>query len=191
MASLDFYATVADHETILADLLQQGEVRIFESYSGFDRDLREFTRPVEILDELRQALRPRLAVLLQLWVPAASAKIEIERFSVSVKGHTYRHRIAGWGLMQLYLSKETETEIHASHFGHFNQRGAELRSARSPSAPVNPGTAADWDWELLRRISRRIQYSISARFSDMKVGSKPLLHEAEQLMQDGHRLVAN
>lgn len=189
MANLDFYATVADHEAVVTDLCQQGDVRIFESYSDFDRDLREFTRPVEILDELRQAKYPRQPVLLQLWVPAASAKIEIVRFSVSVKGHSHRHRIAGWGLMQLYLSKETETEIHPSHFGHFNQRGAENRSMPSSSALANPGTAADWDWELLRKISRRFQRRIRAQFAGMKVGGRPVLRDAERLMKDGRRLV--
>src|SRR2546430_2593972 len=111
MANLDFYAAVGDHEALLVGLLQYGDVRIFESYSELDSDLREFTEVDQILDELRQARAPRLAILLQIWVPAASAKIEIERFSVTVAGYAFRHRIAGWGLMQLYLSKETETDI--------------------------------------------------------------------------------
>src|SRR6266568_3659952 len=83
MANLDFYATVGDHEALLVGLLQYGDVRIFESYSELDSDLREFTEVDQILDELRQARAPRLAVLLQIWAPAASAKIEIERFSVT------------------------------------------------------------------------------------------------------------
>jgi hypothetical protein len=144
MASLDFYATVEDHEPLLAELLRTEDVRIFESYSASGCDLREFTQPGQIIDELRQAKHPRHAVLLQLWATGASTEVEVERFTVSIKGYTHRHRIAGWGLMQLYLSKEAETEIHPSHFGHFNQRGAENRSMPSSSPPANPGTAADW-----------------------------------------------
>jgi hypothetical protein len=191
MANLDFYATVEDHEMLLTDLFRQGDLRIFESYSAFDCDLREFTQPRQIVDQLQRAERPSHAVLLQMWAPTASSQVEIKRFSVSVSGHAYRHRIAGWGLMQLYLGKETEAQIHVSHFGHFNQRGAEKRSAPLPSPSLNPGTAADWDWDQLQRISRRIQYRIGRRFSEMKVGSRPVLHGAACLMERGYSLVAH
>ena len=188
MANLDFYATVEDHRDVLIDLFREGDVRVFKSYSAFDADLREFTQPEQIIEELRQVEYPRLAVLLQIWAPAASKKVEIERFPLSVPGYAYRHRIAGWGLMQLYLSKEAGTQIQLSHFGHFNQRGAEVRSAQSS---VNPGTASDWDWQLLRRISRRVQYRLRSRFSEMKVGSRPVLKHATRLLQDGYRLAVN
>jgi hypothetical protein len=191
MANLDFYATVKDHEVVLGDLFREGDVRIFESYSALDRDLREFTRPAEIIDELQKAERTRHAVLLQLWAPATSAKLEIQRFSVSVEGHTHRHRIAGWGLMQLYLSKETHTEIPPSHFGHFGKKAAAKQSADPLSPPPNPGTEVDWDWELLQRISRRIQYRIRGRFSAMKIGSRPVLHNAVDMMRDSRLLAVN
>jgi hypothetical protein len=190
MANLNFYATVEDHEPLLAELLRAGDVRIFESYSAFDRDLREFTEPSQILDELRRAMHPR-DLLLQIWVPVASSKVEVRRFAVSLEGHTHRHCIEGWGLMQLYLGKETGTEISLSHFGHFNQLGAERRSAFGPSASSNPGTAADWDWNLVRRVSRRIQYSIRSRLSDMKIGSRPVLRGAARLIKSGYHLAAN
>jgi hypothetical protein len=93
--------------------------------------------------------------------------------------------------MQLYLGKEAGTEISLSHFGHFNQLGAEKRSALGPSASSNPGTAEDWDWDLLCRRSRRIQYSIRSRHSNMKVGSRPVLHSAVRLYKSGHHLAAN
>src|SRR5258708_23777230 len=152
MASLDFYATVDDHERLLTYLFEQGEVRVFESYSAFDRELMEFTKADQILGALRHAGDPQLPLLLQLWAPAASMKVEIERFSLSIPEHSHRHRIAGWGLMQLDLSKETDAEIHPSHFGHFNQRAAEKWSETSP-AP-NPGTAAEWHWPRRQHTSR-------------------------------------
>jgi hypothetical protein len=51
--------------------------------------------------------------------------------------------------------------------------------------------AEDWDWKLLLRVSRRIQYSIRTRFSDKKIGSRPVLKGAARLMQDGLHRVAN
>lgn len=189
MANLDFYASVEDHESLLADLFEQGHVRVFESYSAFDRELKEFAEPGELLTELKQAASSRLSVLLQLWAPAASTMVEIERFAVSVPGHSYRFRIAGWGLMQLYLSKETDLSIHPSHFGHFNQRSAEKHSRTIPSP--NPGTAADWDWRRLQQISRRIQYQIGRTLSDAKVNRRPVLRGAERLMRGGRQLLAN
>src|SRR5215475_14075892 len=99
MANLDFYATVDDHEALLADLFQQGNLRIFESYSALDCDLREFTRPRQIVDELQRSEQPRQPILLQIWARTASQSVVIERFAVSVPGYSFRHRIAGWGLM--------------------------------------------------------------------------------------------
>jgi hypothetical protein len=188
MASLDFYATVEDHDKLLTDVFGQGDVRVFESYSALDRDLTEFAGVNQILDALRQVGQPRLSLLLQLWAPAASVNVEVVRIPVSVPGYSHRYRIAGWGLMQLYLSKETDSDVHHSHFGHFNQRSAEKWSGTLPSP--NPGTAADWDWHRLQQISRRIQYRIRNTLSDVKIGSRPVLRGAERLMKGGHNLVA-
>jgi len=189
MANLDFYATISDHELLVADLFKTGDIRFFESYSEFDSELREFTQPGQIIEELRLAKHPRFATLLKIWAPLASSKIEVERFSVSVQGRSYRHCIHGWGLMQLYLGTENENEIWPSHFGHFNQRGAEGLSAMGPSVSRNPGTAADWNWPLLLKISRRIQYSIRSRFSELKVRSRPVLRDAARLYSSGCKLL--
>ena len=189
MANLDFYATIEDHKALLEYLFEQSDVRVFESYSMLDRELREFTKTSQVLDEIRDARWSRHCVLLQLWVPTASTKVEIERIALSIPGHAFRYRIGGWGLMQLYLSKETEAEILVSHFGHFNQRGAEVRST-SPAAPsANPGTAADWDWAKLLQVSRRIQYRIKHELSETSINSRPVLRDAALLMRNGYRLV--
>jgi hypothetical protein len=189
MANLDFYATIEDHEAVLAELYGHGDLRIFQSYSEFDSDLKEYARPDQILQDIKQATHSRHAVLLQLWAPAVSSAIEIKRFPISVEGFSYRHRIAGWGLMQLYLSKESEAEIYPSHFGHFSQRGAESRSGL-PSSQTNPGSAEDWDWQSLIRISRRIQ-QIIRRLAETKVGSKPALKAATRLLLDASHRAAN
>jgi hypothetical protein len=157
------------------------------NFSELDSELREFTQPGQIIEELRSAKHPRHAALLKIWAPLASSKIEVERFSVSVQGYSYRHCIRGWGLMQFYLGTENENEIWPSHFGHLNQRGAEVRSA-DPSVSRNPGTAADWDWPLLLKISRRIQYSIRSRFSELKLRSQPALRDAARLYSSGCKL---
>jgi hypothetical protein len=42
VANLDFFAADADQKSVIEFLFSSADVRVFESYSEFDQDLREF-----------------------------------------------------------------------------------------------------------------------------------------------------
>src|SRR6266853_1466124 len=115
MASIDFYALKEDIRQLVHFIFEETDLRIFESYSEYDKELREFRS----FDDLSAAFDLGTdkhgngsAVLLQLWSSAVMAKVEFERIALKVPGHSFRYRISGsGGLIQLYFGGEYEHVI--------------------------------------------------------------------------------
>jgi hypothetical protein len=181
--NLDFFAAEADQRALLDFLFSSTDVRVFESYSEFDADLREFRSTEELgvtfpigTDEHGNGF----AVLLQLWSPSVMSKLTITRFTLdpsACDGHTFRHRIDGGGLMQLYLGGVCGRVVTKSHFGHQSQ-------IRAQKWDLDCGI----NWAALRQISNRIQYHIRKRLAAGKVPGCPVLSQAFELARAGYAL---
>ncbi len=123
MARLDFFAAEADQRDVFDFLFSSTDVRVFESCSDFDQELREFRSFEELarvfpigIDQVGSGS----AILLQLWSPSVMSDLAVTRIAVKSKsrnGHTFRHRIDGGGLMQLYLGGVHERVLTRSHLG--------------------------------------------------------------------------
>lgn len=183
MASLDFFAAQSDQCALVDFLFTSTNVRVFESYSEFDQELREFRS----LDELAAVFAlgedrhgNGCAVLLQLWSPSVMTKLEIARIALRPEkcdGHTYRYCIGGGGLIQLYFGGVHGKVITKSHFGHFTEAGAQKWGAEKG---VN--------WGELKTLSNQIQYHIRKRLAAGKVPGRPVLTEALELARSGYVL---
>lgn len=182
-ANVDFFAAEADQKALLDFLFSETDVRIFESYSEFDSELREFHSTEELVKvfPLGKDLHGNgNAVLLQLWSPSVMSRLSIERFSVnpeSCNGHTFRHRIDGGGLMQLYLGGVSGSVITMSHFG-----------CQSETRAKKWGVEEGVNWESLERISGKIQYHLRKRMAAGEVPGRPVLPQAMQLARSGFEL---
>jgi hypothetical protein len=130
MANLDFFATRADHEALVRFLFGSTDIRVFESYSEFGRELREFRSFEELAAAFEVGSDPAgsgFAVLLQLWSPSVESGPRMERITLDPSrcgGHTFRYRIDGGGLIQLYFGGISGRTITKSHYGHFSEAGA-------------------------------------------------------------------
>ncbi|MBC7853776.1 MAG: hypothetical protein IAF94_10100 [Pirellulaceae bacterium] len=183
MANLDFFAAESDQRAVVDFLFTSTNVRLFESYSEFSQELREFRS----LDELAAAFPLGVdkhgngtAILLQLWSPSVMTKLEIERFALKPEkcnGHTFRHRIVGGGLIQLYLGGVHGRVITKSHFGHFAEAGARKW-----------GVEKGVNWSELKTLSNKVQYHIRKRLAAAKVPGRPVLPEALELVRAGYSL---
>ena len=130
MANLDFFAAYSDQRAVVDFLFTSTNVRVFESYSDFGQELREFRSLNELaaafpLGEDRHG--NGFAVLLQLWSPSVMKKLEIARIALlpeKCDGHTFRYRIGGNGLIQLYFGGVHDKVITKSHLGHNTEAGA-------------------------------------------------------------------
>jgi hypothetical protein len=182
-ANLDFFAAEADQRAILDLLFSSTDVRVFESYSEYDAELREFRSTDELAAAFPLGTDPHgngNAILLQLWSPSVMRDLTIERFALNpaaCDGHTFRHRIDGGGLMQLYLGGVCGRVVTMSHFGHQSQ-------VRAQKWDVDEGV----NWEALQTLSNRIQYHIRKRLAAGKVPGRPVLPQALELARAGYAL---
>ena len=181
--NLDFFAAEADHRAVLAFLFSSTDVRVFESYSEFSAELREFHSTDELAAAFPLGADPHgngLAILLQLWSPSVMRDLTIRRFKldpVHCDGHTFRHNIEGGGLMQLYLGGVCDRVVTKSHFGHQSRVQAEAW-----------GVANGVNWEALKTLSKRIRYHIRKRLAAGKVPGRPVLPQALELARAGYAL---
>lgn len=191
-SSLTFFALRDDLLSFLEFLFADTGARVFEAFSAFDRELREFESP----DAIDRALR--LGVdehgtgsepLLQLWWSNVCPPLRVERITLkpgAVPGHSFRHVARGWGLAQLQCGGEysrDEPTITASHFGHFSEAGARQKGYRDngPDAPV--------DWTTLQRVSQRVQRRLRTQLAGGRVpGRGPVLYAAAAKARAGWKL---
>lgn len=185
MANVDFYALQEDIRTLFHFIYEETDLRVFESYSEPDAELREFRSyrdlsdafPIGVL-ELSHTAR----VNLQLWSPSITADMAISRFALRPtkrRPHTFRHRISGIGLIQLYLGGVHKGMITDSHYGHWNEAGARQRAGGNPDAV---------DWVALGQLSGRIQRYLRNRIAVAKVIGRPILPAAFAALQNGDGL---
>jgi hypothetical protein len=185
--NVNFFAAEADQRALLDFLFASTDVRVFESYSEFDADLREFRSTDDLASVFPIGLDPHgngCAVTLFLSSQSVLRKPTIRRFALDPAkcgGATFRHEIDGPGLMQLYLGGVCGRAITKSDFGHPSSLWAERRGCKGI------------DWEAFKTISNRIQYHIrkrlavdSARYA--KVSGRPVLPEAMRLAKAGYAL---
>ena len=181
--NLDFFAAAGDQRELLQFLLSSTDARIFEHYSAFGSDLREFKSVAEVdaVFTLGRNLPGRGAQnVLQLWSPSVMSNLRIEVVNLDPKacdGHTFRYRIDGSGLMQLHLGIVTDNVVTMSHFGHQSRARAETR-----------GAVEDVNWEALAKVSGKIQYQLRSKLAAGKVPGRPVLREALRLARSGYAL---
>jgi len=187
-ANVDFFAAKDDQRAVLDFLFSATDVRVFESFSELDSELREFSSTDDLAAALPLGSDPHghgSAILLQLWSASVMRDLSIRRFSLDptfCNGHTFRHTIEGGGLMQLYFGGVCERVLTMSHFGHQSQ-------ARAKAWELDDGV----DWASLQALSNRIQYHLRRRLPTGKAGagkagSVPVLPEALGLAHDGYAL---
>ncbi len=181
--NLDFFAAEFDQRAVLDFLFTATDVRVFESYSEPDAQLREFLSTEDLAKTFplgRDQHGNGLAAVLQLWSPSVMCDLTIERFTLDpsvCNGHTFRHRIEGGGLIQLWLGGVCGEVITMSHLGHQSQVRAE-----------NWEVADGVDWNALKTLSNRIQYHIRRRLAVGKVPGRPVLAQAMELARSNYVL---
>jgi hypothetical protein len=182
-ANLDFFAAQDDLRAVLDFLFASTDVRVVESYSVVGADLREFRSTDELAAAFALGADPHgngVAILLQLWSPSVMRDLDIQRIKLDpahCDGHTFRYRIDGAGLMQLYLGGVCQQVVTRSHYGHQSQ-------TRAQAWDMDEGV----NWEALKTLSQRIQYHIRKRLAAGKAKSCPVLPQALQLARAGYAL---
>jgi len=179
MATLDFFAVRDDLLALLDFIYSETDCAVYESYSRYDSELRQFVSVQQLDAAFVLGNDPHgngEAILLQLHSPSVAAPPRIERFNLSVPGYSFRYCVESAGLMQLYLGGSHNEFISQSHFGHWNEAGARQRCV-FPADEVN--------WPLQRSLSGKIQRHIKSRLSHAKFQSRYVMAHAFVELQLG------
>ena len=179
MANLDFFAVREDLLDLLSFIYSETDCVVFESYSRFDTELRQFGSIQEVDSAYRIGDDPNGnggAITLQLHSPSISAPPRVRRINLNVPGHSFRFSVESAGLMQLYFGGAHNGFISRSHFGHWNEAGARQRCIL-PSDEVN--------WTLHRTLSGKIQRHIKNRLAHAKVHGRYILARSFAELQTG------
>lgn len=190
MPNCDFYAAEKDLFEVLDIVFSQAKCRVFESYSPFREELAEFATVQDIAGRypIGKCKGNSHSVLLQLLPHGAGASMQIEKINLKPEkcgGHTFRYRASGWGLIQLYLGGIGPYGLVHSHTNHNSEKRAMAWEATFPEfAP-----ASAWDWKTITQFSSQLNRVIRNRLAVTKVGPRPVLSQASELINSGIVLV--
>jgi hypothetical protein len=188
--NLDFYA-VDDDITSLLDYVFEKGFNVYESYSRFDHELRQFSSTSQVLSAYDEDPGDQLSLVLVH--PSVAGKTSIKYIQLkpgSCHGYTFRYCVEGWGLMQLYLAHmQNDNAISVSHFGHQSVE----RALAFESTCLEYGDVWAWDWKGMTKLSSAVKYHITNKLSPKKKHhSRPILHAALRLVEDkGYTLKMN
>jgi hypothetical protein len=188
LPNLDFYAIDRDLDDVLEFVFSASACRVFESYSPCGAELAEFHSVEEVRARypLGECRGHTASAHLMLWPIEASEAVTAHRISLSPprEGATFRYRISGWGLIQLYLGGRSADGIVVSHTNHNSESRA--RAWESTSGD-ELGPASAWDWKEVTRVSRQLNNHIRRRLAVDKIGSRPVLARAAAALTAGAR----
>ena len=190
MPNCDFYAVEGDFDAVLDFVFSDLSCRVFESYSDYDADLREFTRTSEIYDRLPLGKPSGTgpSVALQLWPIEASQNVSFKRIMLNPSkcdGHTFRYSINGWGLIQLYLGGLSPTGLVHSHTNH----NSKARARKWQSNYIELGPIEAWNWDVVESESRKLNHHIRRNLAITQFESRPVLPDAARLFREGANAV--
>jgi hypothetical protein len=182
MARLDFFATQSDLEQVFAYLYGETDFRVYELASEFGQELREFPswRALNQHFDVGQDQHGNgHAVLLQLWSPSISAKLDVVRTALNpdaCNGHTFRFTCYGIGLIALYLGGIKDRVVTPTHFGHYSKIGA-----------ARYGDPSTVDWPMHTKLAGRVQRHIR-KLAMAKAAGTRVLPDAFRLHEAGYEL---
>ncbi|HYV35252.1 MAG TPA: hypothetical protein VE988_06085 [Gemmataceae bacterium] len=185
MPQLEFFAVHEDLRQVFDFLYGETDFHVFELYSEFGQEIREFKSFSELdgAFEIGHDKRGRgFAILLSLWSPSVMTDPHIVRVKLDPKlcnGFTFRYTMGGFGAVQFYLGGlcERDKVVTKTHFGHSTERGARSCGYRSGV-----------DWKALSKLSNRFRYHVSKRLAVAKAPGRPVLSAAYEMYLEGCKL---
>jgi hypothetical protein len=187
MPNCDFYAAGPDLDELLEFVFALPDCRVFESYSLMEQELVEFQSTAEIRSRYRLGHCGGTGdtVLLQLVPSRAGGAVGVARIELDPRrcqGATFRYRLTGWGLIQLYLGGVSPRGVVHSHTNHASEKWARAWEA---TCAWERGPVSAWDWREVTRVSSKINRFIRQRLAVGRIASRPVLRHANELLVAG------
>ena len=183
----NFFASKTDKLEILDFIFNHTDLQIYDLSSSCDQEIYQYKTVDEISSKFNLDNGDKFANTFQLWSPRHKGKPLFRKVELDPKhcnGHTFRYSTDGWGLIQLYFGGLKHNELHQSHIGHFNEKGA---LKWEDTTKVNELVSL-WDWTEIKSTSRKLKYQIHNKLATRNIGSLGVLTGADNLEQQGIKL---
>jgi hypothetical protein len=191
MPNCDFYAAGEDYRIVLEYLFATNECRIFESCSPVDAsNVREFQSVSDIVREY--AIDSWLSTAdewlsFRIYPVAAKGQLHLKKLDydpVRYKGTRFRHRLMGWGLIDLDFHVPQNGTLSASRAHHKSEK----RVGKWAGQFAALGPVSGWDWTVVTSFSRRLNRFIGKQAVD-KIRKRCVLPGADAFLNaDSGRL---
>jgi hypothetical protein len=189
----DFYAAPGDFEPILRFVFEGMGCKVFEAYSRFDRDLREFSCWEELVEstelKLGDCSHRKPSCFLALWPLKASDQVRVRRIELNPAAGLGKHRyeLEGWGLIYLRFGGIAEMELHPSNTNHNSEKRARKWADTHKDTLGDPSA---WNWDIVTRTSAKLNRRIHS-LATAKIRSRPVLPAAKDALDSGVRAMLN
>lgn len=123
----DFFADRSDKLQVLEFIFTETDLKVYDLNSQYGQEICEYKTVADIVSKFNLDNGDKFVTTFQLWSPRHKGKPLFRRINLNPErcgGHTFRYSTDGWGLIQLYFGGLKNNELHQSHIGHFNEKGA-------------------------------------------------------------------
>ena len=169
-----FYANQEDFREVLEFIFKKTDLRVFDSYSEYGQEMKEYFNAGEI------DISNRLG--LAFWKKEFSQNFNIEKIDLDpkrCKGFTHRYKITGWGVIFLDGNNVEGNILRNSRFGVNTLKRALLWQLNYPEM----GDPNLWDWAEIEKTMRKIKYGLSSKMSKNAINRSPVLSKANELFE--------
>jgi hypothetical protein len=183
----NFFADKTDKVRLLEFILDETDLRIFDSYSAYEKAICEYKRVSDITDKFDLENGGQFALTFQLWSPRFSNKISFQKIDLNpnyCEGNTFRYTTTGLGLIQLYFGGIEKDTLNYSHIGHQSER----RAIAWEGTNIDGDRANNWNWKEIAATSRKLKSVIHSKWSVDKIGSVGIMAGAKELEKHGLKM---
>ena len=177
----NFFALYRDKISVLEYIFKETGFRIFDHYSTYGQELREYKSSLEIAESFDLNRGRANSVQLTLWDPIHGERNIVRKVDLDPEycnGHTFRYAATGWSLQQLYFGGLSDNKLHYSTLQGFNEKGALEKDSLNSNR-----TAHLLNWTKIKSDQRKMKYFIETKLTTRKIGTSLILASADEELQ--------
>lgn len=183
----DFFASRSDKVRLLEFLLGETDLRIFDSYSEYEKKAREYKSVGDITGRFDLENGGKFAVTLALWSPRFSERLFFKQIKLDPRrcqGSDFRYATSGLGLIHLHFGGIEKRFLNVSHIGHQSEK-----RAKAWESTIQYGDRASrWNWNEIASSARKLKSTIHNKWAVDKIGSVGVLPGAKEMQIQGFQM---
>lgn len=173
----DFYSAPEDTKKIFEFIFAELKLEAYLSYSEYGQEMKSYKSTDEIFNDFTVSDTTNKTIDFQLWTPKFEGDLVISKINLDprrCKGHTFRYKAEGWGLIQFYCGVLKDNKLNFSHLGHQSIKRASLWQ----DINQNFGSVEKWNWKEVETTGKKLKYFIQKKLVVTRIEAYDTLNNA-------------